>query len=32
MKNIWNNITLDDFEKHMSIPEIGQAQLISDQV
>lgn len=30
MKNIWNDIVLDDYEKHMSMPEIGQAQLISN--
>ncbi len=31
MGNPWLDIPLDDYEGHMSLPEVGQAQMISDQ-
>jgi hypothetical protein len=31
MGNPWLNIPLDDYEGHMSLPEVGQAQMIADQ-
>jgi ubiquinone/menaquinone biosynthesis C-methylase UbiE len=31
MGNPWLNIPLDDYERHMSLPEVGQAQMIADQ-
>jgi SAM-dependent methyltransferase len=30
MNNIWLEINLDDYEKHMSLPSIGQSQYLSD--
>jgi hypothetical protein len=32
MGNPWLNIPLDDYEGHMSLPEVGQAQMIGDQL
>ncbi|MGA2875014.1 MAG: class I SAM-dependent methyltransferase [Nitrososphaerales archaeon] len=29
MRNPWLDIPLDDYERHMSLPEIGQAQMIA---
>lgn len=29
MKNPWLNIPLDDYESHMALPDVGQAQLLS---
>jgi hypothetical protein len=31
MGNPWLDIPLDDYEGHMSLPEVGQAQMIADQ-
>src|ERR1700733_5029312 len=30
--NPWLNIPLDDYEGHMSLPEVGQAQMIADEL
>ena len=30
--NPWLNIPLDDYEGHMSLPTVGQAQMIADQL
>ena len=32
MCNPWLDIPLGDFEAHMALPAIGQAQLIADQL
>jgi hypothetical protein len=32
MSNPWLNIPLDDYEGHMSLPAVGQAQMIADQL
>ncbi len=32
MGNQWLNIPLDDYEGHMSLPELGQAQMIAEQL
>jgi Methyltransferase domain len=31
MNNPWLNIPLDDYERHMSLPAVGQAQMVADQ-
>jgi hypothetical protein len=31
MTNSWLNIPLADYEAHMSMPTVGQAQMIADQ-
>jgi len=31
MSNPWLGIPLDDYEQHMSLPEIGQAQMLAEQ-
>jgi hypothetical protein len=30
--NPWLQIPLDDYESHMSLPAVGQAQMIADQL
>lgn len=30
MKNPWLNIALSDYEAHMALPEVGQAQMVAD--
>src|ERR1700693_5946808 len=32
MSNPWLNIPLDDYEGHMSLPAVGQAQMIAEQL
>jgi SAM-dependent methyltransferase len=32
MRNPWFNIPLDDYEGHMSLPAVGQAQMIAEQL
>jgi SAM-dependent methyltransferase len=32
MSNPWLNIPLDDYEGHMSLPTVGQAQMIAEQL
>jgi SAM-dependent methyltransferase len=32
MSNPWLRIPLDDYEGHMSLPEVGQAQMIAEQL
>jgi SAM-dependent methyltransferase len=32
MSNPWLSIPLDDYEGHMSLPEVGQAQMIAEQL
>ena len=32
MRNPWLDIPLDDYESHMSLPEVGQAQMIAEQL
>jgi hypothetical protein len=32
MRNPWLDIPLEDYEGHMSLPSIGQAQMLSDQL
>jgi len=31
MSNPWLSIPLEDYERHMSLPAVGQAQMIADQ-
>jgi hypothetical protein len=30
MKNPWLGIALSDYEAHMALPEVGQAQMLAD--
>ncbi len=32
MSNPWLNIPLDDYEGHMSLPAVGQAQMLAEQL
>jgi SAM-dependent methyltransferase len=32
MRNPWLSIPLDDYENHMALPAVGQAQMIADQL
>lgn len=32
MSNPWLNVPLDDYEDHMSLPAVGQAQMIAEQL
>jgi hypothetical protein len=32
VRNPWLDIPLDDYERHMALPEIAQARMLADQV
>jgi len=32
MSNPWLHVPLDDYESHMCLPAVGQAQMIADQL